>query len=53
MSNSMSPERISQQFARICSLCDMHNITEPTHIFNLDDCAFSVKEIIWGRRDLL
>lgn len=43
-------DRVPVNFARIRSVCDKQNITEPTHVFNLNECSFSVKGMTWGCR---
>eukprot|EP00171_Calliarthron_tuberculosum_P004068 IDg4068t1 len=46
----MSPENVAEHFARLRSVLDKYSITEPTHVFNLDECGFSVKGMTWGKR---
>lgn len=47
---AMSPEHVAEHFARVRTVLDKYRITEPTHVFNLDECGFSVKGMTWGRR---
>lgn len=49
-SEAMSPDIVAEHFARIRTLMDSYGIHDPTHVFNLDECGFSVKGMSWGRR---
>ena len=46
----MSPENVVEYFARVKLLLEELEIREPSHVFNLDECGFSVKGMTRGRR---
>ena len=49
-SDAMSPDNVARHFARVQHILKSHGINEPTHVFNLDECGFSVKGMTWGRK---
>lgn len=48
--DAMSPHNVAQHFARIRYLLNKYDIQDPTKVFNIDECGFSVKGMTWGRR---
>lgn len=47
--DGMSTARFTEHFDRIRSVCDIQNITEPTRVFNIYKCGFSMKCMMWDR----
>lgn len=42
-SEAIFPERVVEHWVNIRTICEKYSIIEPTHVFNLDECGFSVK----------